>query len=77
MPWQYDERDVENANVLPPRRNYFGSRVKQARLTEEQVRTIRQNVDGKELKQMAREYGVVPSTIFDVVHYRSWKHVGV
>jgi hypothetical protein len=47
-----------------------------SRLTEDDVRSIRIRYErGDSQRSMAKEYGVGETTIYDVVHRRSWIHV--
>jgi HNH endonuclease len=54
-----------------------GTKRGQARLTDEQVRTIRLRYAAGGISQMrlAREYGVGQTTIRDVVTHQRWQHV--
>lgn len=45
-----------------------------SKLTEEEVRQIRENKD-KNIKDLSLEFNVHPNTIKDVLNNRSWKHV--
>lgn len=55
----------------------LGEQCYQSKLTTDDVMDIRRRYGegGVTLEQLADEYGVVFQTIFDVVSYRSWKHV--
>ena len=52
-----------------------GEQTKMAKLTEKDVRYIRQHAHEKTQKQWGEIYNVSPSTISDVIHYRTWKHI--
>lgn len=53
-----------------------GTRNPHARLTAEDVVTIRQVYgDGHSLRQLANEYGVNPPAIWKIVTRRTWKHI--
>lgn len=54
--------------------NVQGARNPAARLTVEKVREIRARA-GENLSALAREYGVSPRTVNDVVHRRTWVDV--
>lgn len=55
-------------------RNLHGAQHYNARLTEAQVSTVRQQVRVRgDQARLARELGVSPSTINDIVKHRSWK----
>lgn len=54
----------------------YGELTKNAKLTELQVKTIRQaHASGKPVLEMAKEYGVTEETIYNVVNRRTWKHI--
>ena len=53
-----------------------GERHGNARFTEAEVRKIRlRHVGGWSCREMAKEYGVAPSTILRIVKRKTWKHV--
>jgi len=54
-----------------------GSAHHAARLTEEQVREIRQRYAGKRvtLLALAQEFGVTEGAIWRIVSGRTWKHI--
>lgn len=59
-------------------RGNLGSRNGQARLTEQQVREIRARAAaGEQQKVLAREFGVAPITVSNIVRLKSWRHVAV
>jgi len=66
--WQSAEGDL--ADTCPRQE-------RNAKLTEDQVRAIRcrYQAGGISMGQLAREYGVVISTIHVVVHRKHWQHV--
>lgn len=46
-----------------------------ARLTEDEVRTIRESSDSSTQAELAKEFGVSSSTISGIIRGRIWKHV--
>ncbi len=57
-------------------RHSFGEDCNTAKLTEGQVREIRRaHANGQTMRGLGRAYGVAESTVRDVVHQQSWKHV--
>lgn len=53
-----------------------GETVNTARLTETDVRIVRKrHFEGESASAISREYGVSSSTIYSIVHRRTWKHV--
>lgn len=54
-----------------------GEQIGLSKLTENQVKEIRQKyIKGiRGCYNMAKEYSVVPTTISDIVNYRTWKHI--
>jgi hypothetical protein len=44
-----------------------------SKLTEKQVSYIKRSCEGP--RQMARDFGVVPNTIYNILKGRTWKHV--
>lgn len=46
-----------------------------AKLTEAEVRSIRETASGRALRQVAERFGVSISTISDVVNRKAWAHV--
>ena len=52
-----------------------GSDLPHAKLTEQCVIAIRQNVSGKTAKQLAEEFGVHYRTIEKVRSYETWSHI--
>lgn len=53
-----------------------GSRTRKSNLTEDDVRYIRENRDGRKQIELARMFGVTPSTISYIRSGRSWKDGG-
>jgi len=77
---------LENLEVVTNRENishyknklltYKGEKVNTSKLTEDDVRAIRARKKlGVSSRQLAKEYGVYPSTIARVASGRNWKHV--
>jgi HNH endonuclease len=67
---------TQRENVEDERRHgtlQLGESHHNAKLTEEQVREIRQSALG--LRRLAEIYGVRPETIHKIRTYRAWKHV--
>ena len=50
-----------------------GEQVWNAKLTDDAVREIRRS--SRSCEELARHYGVSPSTVRDARHHRKWKHV--
>lgn len=50
---------------------------KKSKLTEDDVRSIRQRYASSNVRQcdLAKEYGVSPTCICDIIHRRKWNHV--
>lgn len=64
----------ENVNdMVGKRRHTFGERNPQAKLTEDDVRTIRSS--SMSVSDLAERFGVNKLTINGVIARRSWKHV--
>lgn len=59
------------------RRHAFGQRNGEAKLTDEQVRRIRElyETTGTTQRQLAARFGVAQSTISDIVGRRKWRHL--
>lgn len=57
-------------------RSAKGSKKKNARLTEENVREIKKRLaSGEFYRDLAKEYGVNPATIFGIKKGRTWRHI--
>lgn len=53
-----------------------GERNASARLTDDQVRVIRQrHADGQTGTEIARSYGVSSTTVYNIVRRRKWQHI--
>lgn len=52
-----------------------GERLPHAKLTEDAVRAIRANVQGKTAKELAAQFGVHIRTIEKVRHFETWGHI--
>ncbi|MDE2096668.1 MAG: HNH endonuclease [Patescibacteria group bacterium] len=53
-----------------------GERLPQSKLTESQVREIRDRAaNGESQARIARDYGVNQQAVFKIVHRQNWKHV--
>jgi len=63
------------ADKIAKRRHHFGSRSPNAKLTEAEVATILRS--SSPMSEMAAHYGVSPSTVFNIVHRKTWRHVEV
>ena len=60
----------------PRRIGYRGEKVKQAKLTECDVRAIRaQHMNGDSHVAIAPDYGVSPSAISQIIRGKTWAHV--
>jgi len=60
----------------PKRKNYRGSNVHNARLTENDILEIRRRYEeGETYKAISESYGVCPTNIAAIVRRRTWKHV--
>ena len=68
---------MSNAKNWQPRKTgYRGAKVKQAKLTDADVRAIRaQHRNGDSYVAIAPDYGVTPSTIGLIVRGKTWAHV--
>lgn len=66
-----------NRDCTAKGRRARGERQRSAKLTENDVRAIRQRWRGGEVtqKQLAKDFGVTPSAIEHVVTNRTWRHV--
>lgn len=53
----------------------MGEHASSAKLTEEEVKYIREHALEKTQSAWAEIYGVSRSTIADIIHYRTWKHL--
>jgi len=58
-------------------RHIFGSRSPNAKLTEAKVKTIRAHPIGPRgyITSLAKQYGVTPSIISEIIHRKRWNHV--
>jgi len=63
-----------NQDKVNKRRHRFGERHPMAKLTEEQVRRIRE-LDGIGLKELSKIFGVAEPTISEIRNRIAWKHV--
>jgi IS30 family transposase len=62
--------------MLAKRRNVMGERVTGCKLTEQDIRKIRERLlTGCTQKEIAHDYGLWPSTISDISQGVTWKHV--
>lgn len=71
-------RDQENVDdMVAKKRHYHGERVRTRKLSEEQVREIiaRYAAGGIGRPELAREYGVSPSTVQKITERKMWRHV--
>lgn len=68
---------IDNINdKVRKRRHCFGSKVKVSKFKEEDILKIRMDLsNGKSGNSIASEYGVVSSTIHNIAHRITWKHV--
>ena len=71
-----------NQDAVKRGRNAFGERNSQAKLTEKEVREIKNMfktsvVDKSLIIQLAKEYNVHINTLYDIYYNRTWKHVKV
>ena len=46
-----------------------------SKLDNEKVKEIRENKEGKSKAQLARDYKIAKTTLFDIINYKSWKHI--
>lgn len=54
----------------------YGERHPRARLTDEDVQTIRARfAGGAKRNALANEYGLTPAAIYQIVNRRTWKHI--
>jgi len=64
------------ADRVRHRTDLRGEAVFGAVLTKDKVREIREKVStGRTYKQLGKEYGVDPGTIYHIKHRKTWKHV--
>lgn len=64
------------ADRIRHRTDLRGEAVFGAVLTEDKVREIRERLStGRTYKQLGKEYGVDPGTIYHIKHRKTWKHV--
>jgi group I intron endonuclease len=56
---------------------YVGEEHSQSKVTEEQVREIRQMYENKKFNQsqLASMYNITQSNVYCIVNYKSWKHI--
>jgi len=52
-----------------------GERNNKARLTAENIRTIRSIYPAQSLKRLAATFGITPQAVWHVVHRKTWQHV--
>jgi hypothetical protein len=64
------DREERNPGTQPR-----GSKVNTARLSEQDVRTIRRRAQKETLSSLGREYGVQVAAIWKIVHRHTWRHV--
>jgi hypothetical protein len=63
-----------SADMVGKGRSTCGERHHRAKLSTEMVRDIRSRVaEGETQAALAREYGVAPATLHQVVHEKSWR----
>lgn len=64
-------------HCVKQKRNCFGSKSGNAKLTEEQVVELRKRYKkgGISQEKLGKEYGVDQATVWEIIHYRIWKHV--
>jgi hypothetical protein len=69
-------RGDANGSRLHPERLRRGSMAARSRLSEEQVRSIRERhaAGGVSMRGLAREYGVSHPAVAAILHGRSWRH---
>ena len=80
LEWCTNEENEYHAytnGLLSLGRKIKGSEVGTSKLTEEQIKEIRERKQQEKItqKELAKEYGVSRATIKDIIHYRYWKHV--
>ena len=64
-----------NRDAVERGRNAFGERSASAKLTDSQVREIRESAARVGQSNLARKYSVSPSTISEIVHRKRWRHI--
>lgn len=68
--------DDNMTDMVQKERQVRGSRVNTAKLTPDDVRTIRTRyASGETQKTMALEYGVHVSNVFRLIHHKTWRHI--
>ncbi|MFI6228579.1 hypothetical protein ACIBCR_14860 [Micromonospora echinospora] len=67
----------DNANAFKVNDGpYRGERIPTAKLSEQQVRTIKTRLDaGEQASVLARDYHVDPNTIYRIADGTTWKHI--
>jgi len=74
--WFSEEFLSKIYSMTPDESNQIGSGCHNAKLNNEKVREIRQKYEkGKKMLELAKEYGVSDGTIYDIVYFRTWKHI--
>ena len=70
--------DDNMADMVAKGRQQHGEKHHKAKLTEKDVRAIRARYVAGETNQskLAREYGVYPQLISQIIHRQIWKHLG-
>lgn len=74
---RYARKHITREEYLSRRYEFHkrGIDLPHAKLTDEQVREIRENRRGLTDKQQAEKYGVHRNTIFNIRHRIKWSHV--
>lgn len=63
-------------DMLRKKRNAYGEKCAQAKLTETEVISIRaEHSVGTGIRALGRKYGVNHATIWEIVHEKIWKHL--
>lgn len=72
---RYTTRRGNHADKRRHGTNAAGSRIAQAKLTEDQIPSIRALEDRSTMSRVARKFGVSPTTILRVWRRETWRHV--
>lgn len=70
------DMQAKKRNWAPPKGHQNGEKNRRSKLTESDVRSIRSEyADGKSLRVLGSKYGVLHTTIHDILTRRTWIHV--
>lgn len=76
LEWCDNTHNQRHAKANGLSRCLVGSENKASKITESDVRSIRDKFNnGYTAKMLGEEYGITAYTVYDVVHRRTWRHI--